>query len=75
MFDAAAALVMLIGITILSVYRPWGRTPFGGANPQNQAARAGLPAAVNVLLVLLGLAGAIIVVVHLTGHAPVHHGR
>jgi hypothetical protein len=74
-FDAAAALVVLIGITILSVYKPWGRTPFGRANPENQAARAGLPAGVKVLLVLIGLAGVIIVVVHLTGHAPMHHGR
>lgn len=74
-FDAAVALVVLIGITILSVYKPWGRTPFGRAKPENQTADAGLPAGVKMLVVLIGLAGVIIVVVHLTGHAPMHHGR
>jgi hypothetical protein len=74
-FDAGAALVVLIGITILSVYKPWGRTPYGRNEPAKDPTGAGLPAGIKVLLVLAGLAGAIIATLHLTGHAPMHHGR
>jgi len=55
--DAGAALLVLLVITALGVFKPWGRTGDG------------FPLGLKVLLALAGLLVAVFVILHLTGHS------
>jgi hypothetical protein len=78
----AVGLLVLFAATVLSVNKPWGRTPYGKRVQQEalQASPSGVLVASNAesrlgLYVLIGLAGllALFVILHLTGIAP--HGH
>lgn len=72
--DAGLALVVLTGITALSVFKPWGRTPWERGPPDGDApdpgARPGAP--FKVAVIAAGVLVAILVLKHLLG-GPHHH--
>ena len=78
--DAAGAIVVLLGVTALSVYKPWGMTTYGWraqsqSRPESSAARAYRREAIPWgRYVLLGLACLVVVVllVHLLGGGMAH---
>jgi hypothetical protein len=78
MFDAGFAAIVLLAATVLSVFKPWGRTRY---SLRQEALAAGGDATVvaetslapKVILVLIGLALAAIVALHLTGHGMGNH--
>lgn len=73
-FDAGAAVVLLLVTTVLSVFKPWGKTAYGSrlersamtASPQ-VAAPGPLPTGVRVSLAIVSLIAAGILIVHLAG--------
>jgi hypothetical protein len=70
-FDAAAAIVVLLTTTTLSVFKPWGKTGYGG--------RVGeMPLGLRIFLTIVGAIVAGILIVHLAGggmgHAPLPSG-
>ena len=72
--DAGAALLVLLIITALSVYKPWGRTPFGVSmdNQSNKITYMRKPKAKTTwtLYLLVGLIVLVIlafIILHLTG--------
>jgi hypothetical protein len=46
-FDTALALVVLLAATTLSVYKPWGRTPYGQRKDSDERAFAGVATAAS----------------------------
>lgn len=67
--DAASALVALLVTTTLSVYKPWGMTPYGLRKQRPGAGDLGsTPTSLRYLL--FGIAGLLllVIVLHLTGH-------
>ncbi len=83
--NAGAALLVLLVVTALSVFKPWGLTPYGQRKSeeqfqiQNQSAAAivgdGRSLGFKILLVAVGLIVAVIVVLHLTGRGLGMHGH
>jgi len=73
--DAGAAVLVLLVTTILSVYKPWGRTPFGRgrleqaamAEPLQPGTRGALPAGLRIFLAVIGVVVMSILIVHLAG--------
>jgi hypothetical protein len=77
--DAGLALVVLLAATTLSVYKPWGRTPYGQRLERDEHALSGIAAAAAsnrrwitsgswqpyALAVIIVLL--VVVVLHLTG--------
>ena len=79
-FDSAAAIVLLLVTTSLSVYKPWGRTIYGRRvgdervpSPTTVAADVPLPLGLRVFLAMVGVIIAVILVVHLAGGGLGHH--
>lgn len=73
-FDAGLALLVLVAITVLSIFKPWGRTPYGrdqsadAADPRAAPSTAGF----KVALIAVAIVLALLVAKHLAGgHA--HH--
>ncbi len=76
--DAAAALIVLLSAIILSVYKPWGRTPYGVKMTQrkNDAMSGRIVSQISweryawmaALLIIL-----LFIIVHLTGGGLGHH--
>jgi hypothetical protein len=71
--DAGAALLVLLVITTISVYKPWGRTQYG-INKENKRRKESLstsqvpkPWGLYVLIGLIGLVLLLFVILHLTG--------
>lgn len=74
---AGGGLVVLLIITVLSVFKPWGKTPYGrrdsqpiSASPENRDR--------NRIKILFAVAGAILLgflVLHLVGGGVALHGR
>jgi hypothetical protein len=71
--DAGAALLVLLGITTISVYKPWGRTQYG-INKENKRRKESIstpsvskPWGMYVLIGLIGLVLLLFVILHLTG--------
>lgn len=75
--DSALAVLTLLVVTAIAVYKPWGKTPYGLRS--TQAAREGsshrFPVGLTATLVVLGLALAAFVILHLTGHGLGGHGH
>ncbi len=73
--DAGFGLLFLVVITALSVFKPWGKTPFARPGTSGRVrTRTGLPLGIKVMLALIATVVAVFVWSHLTGNAPGHHG-
>ena len=76
---SALAIVLLLGIAALGVYKPWGLTSYGHRKLQKELAvpekgERMMPFAVKVFYAAAGLLVLAILVLHLTGHGSgVHH--
>ena len=71
---SALAIVLLLGITTLGTYKPWGLTAYGRRNRQEELApqaRADhvTPLGVKVLYAAMGLFVLFVLILHLTGHS------
>ncbi len=76
---AAGGMLVLLAITILSVFKPWGLTSYGqrklqerSATLQLQSVNAAVPMRINTVLAILGVLVVIAIALHLAGH-PLHH--
>ncbi|MEX2154205.1 MAG: hypothetical protein WD825_12770 [Gemmatimonadaceae bacterium] len=80
-FDAGAAVLVLLVTTTLSIYKPWGRTRYGqhedepltSAAPTIAKTREILPAGLRIFLAIIGVIVATIVIVHLAGGGMGRH--
>lgn len=79
--DAAAALLVLLAATVLSVYKPWGLTRYGqrkqrelSENPQTSRPTSDIPWGLYVLIGLGGLA-LLFIIIHLAGGGLSQHGH
>ena len=79
-FDAALAIAALLLVTALSIYKPWGMTPWAiGADEMLDRRLGGTtqrstPLGVRVFYTALGLLLVAVVILHLLGHGMPHHG-
>ena len=60
---AAGGLAMLLTVTTLSIFKPWGKTRYGRGEEGSRR---------RYVVIGIGLAIAVLVVLHLTGHGPRH---
>jgi hypothetical protein len=80
-FDASAAIVVLLVTTTLSVYKPWGQTAYAErkdldralASPTIHEQSRPLPAGLRLFFAILGMIVAAAIVVHLAGGGMGHH--
>jgi hypothetical protein len=74
--DAAAAVVVLIVTTVLSIYKPWGRTSWARDNvvaaADSRPTVEPMPRGLRVFLIAIGLIIGTIAVVHLAGGGMSH---
>lgn len=88
--DAGLALLVLLVITTLSVFKPWGRTQYGRLQQRKAREGAGsvdvlpmpaststkgLPPGLKILLAIIGLAVLVFLALHLTGNGLGGHGH
>lgn len=82
--DAGLALLVLLVATILSVFKPWGRTRWPKPKPRERRERAsfyynettdGLPFGLKISLAIIGVIVVGFVVLHLTGGGLGSHGH
>jgi hypothetical protein len=76
--DASLAVLVLLGATILSVYKPWGLTRYGRRKQRerrrvqqqlhNETTCDGVSLGLKIAFAVLGVMLAVFVVLHLTGH-------
>ena len=78
-FDASLAVLVLLATTTLSVYKPWGRTPYGERKYREERAlssaeiavafgqRSAAARSLTYTLAFIGVILVIVVVLHLTG--------
>jgi hypothetical protein len=78
---AAGGLLVLLVVTTVSVYKPWGLTRYGQRKlqeryemPQQLGNETQRPSRFAAFLVALGALLAVLVMLHLTGHS-LHHGH
>jgi hypothetical protein len=77
--DAIAALVVLIAITVIAVFKPWGLTPYGQAQRQVATPRTavdsdrGLPLSLKLVFAAVVLLLLVFAVLHHGG--GLHHGH
>lgn len=71
--DAIAASVALLAATAISIYKPWGLTPYGARALRREtdgiSAREGMPAVLKVAIVGGSITVALVVLHHLFGPA------
>ena len=72
--DAGVAVLVLLVITTLSVFKPWGKTRYG-RRANNEAAVKVLPSGLKLLLAAIGVIVLGFLVLHLLGGGLAHHGR
>jgi hypothetical protein len=70
---AALAVVLLTGIAILGIYKPWGLTAYGRRTEQQRVgiqpqARSAIPLRAKIFYAASGLLVLALFVLHLTGH-------
>ncbi len=76
MGDAGLAVLVLLVTTTLSVYKPWGRTPYGRRMQQQEEGDVPvIPMSLGrkIVLAIIGVIVAAFVVLHLAG-GGLHHG-
>jgi hypothetical protein len=72
--DAALAVLVLLSTTTLSVYKPWGLTPFGRRAQEPTRTAADAPSlGLKIALAIIGLIVAAFVLLHIAG-GGLHHG-
>jgi hypothetical protein len=74
------AIVLLLVVTTLGVYKPWGLTRYGRRKQQErrivqQQPDNATPLGVKVFFALIGIFVLVFVVLHLTGHGFESHGH
>lgn len=74
------AILLLLVVTTLGVYKPWGLTPYGRRKQQErrkgrQPLENDPPTGVKIFLAVLGVLVLVFVVLHLTGHGFESHGH
>jgi hypothetical protein len=73
------AILLLLVVTTLGVYKPWGLTGYGRRKQQElrkvQEPDKGTPLGVKVFYVVIGMLALVVVVLHLTGHGFGGHGH
>jgi hypothetical protein len=74
------AIVLLLVVTTLGVYKPWGLTAYGRRKQQErrkvqQQPDGGTPLGVKIFYALIGVLVLVVVVLHLTGHGFGGHGH
>ena len=74
------AILLLVVVTTLGVYKPWGLTRYGRRKQQEgrkvqQLADSKTPSGVKIFLAVIGVLVLVFVVLHLTGHGFQSHGR
>ena len=84
MGDAAAAVVVLLAITFIAVFKPWGLTPYGRrkqleslpatASVQSSSAST-MPRSLKFLLVVVAVLVAAFILLHLAGGGFSHRGH
>jgi hypothetical protein len=76
-FDAGAAVLVLLVTTTLSLYKPWGPIDRdldeARAQPGTASLRRSLPRGVRIFLMVIGAIFAVIIVKHLTGGGMDRH--
>jgi hypothetical protein len=77
-FDAGAAVLVLLVTTTLSVYKPWGRigqhaVDAAGVAESVHGQRKGLPTGLRVFLAIVGAIVATVIIVHLAGGGMGRH--
>lgn len=70
--DASLALLVLLAITSLSVFKPWGRSPYGRADA---AAVEGLPLGLRIGIAVAAVIVLAFVALHLAGGGLGRHGH
>lgn len=75
---AVGGLLVLIAATVLSIYKPWGLTPYGRRKQEEKhgASRKSTPGSRRGLYLMLGIVGFVLVLLvlhHLLGGGPHHH--
>jgi len=74
------AILLLLGVTTLGVYKPWGLTRYGQRKQQErrkvqQQPDNETPLGVKIFFALIGVLVLVFVVLHLTGHGFESHGH
>ena len=74
------AILLLLVVTTLGVYKPWGLTRYGRRKQQErrkvqQQPDNGTPLGVKIFFAVIGLLVLVFVVLHLTGHGFESHGH
>ena len=74
------AILLLLVVTTLGVYKPWGMTPYGRRKQQErrkvqQQADSKTPIGVKIFLAVIGVLVLTFVALHLTGHGFEGHGQ
>lgn len=78
---SAIALVLLLVVTALGIFKPWGKTSFGRKGGQSSEAAgsasisAGLPIGLRVFLAIIGLLVVVFIIAHLSGGGLGMHHR
>jgi hypothetical protein len=74
------AILLLLVVTTLGVYKPWGLTPYGRRKQQErrkvqQQLSSETPLGVKIFLAVIGVLVLMFVALHLTGHGFEGHGH
>ena len=74
------AILLLLVVTTLGVYKPWGLTRYGRRKQQErrkvqQQPDNETPLGVKIFFAVIGVLALVFVVLHLTGHGFVSHGH
>ncbi len=74
------AILLLLGVTTLGVYKPWGLTRYGRRKQQErrkaqQQPDNATPLGVKIFFAMIGVLVLVFVVLHLTGHGFEGHGH
>lgn len=77
---SALAIVLLLAITILGVFKPWGLTSYGRRKLQERSktmltAESAISSQVTVFIGMIAIFALLILILHLTGHGFGHHGH
>jgi hypothetical protein len=74
-FDAGAALLVLLGTITLSVYKPWGKTKYGLRNKSTKSleVRTSKPWGLYILLGLISIVILLFIATHLMSGGLSHH--